>query len=489
VELFEHQRMMLKHHLSQLNTLDASDLGCGKTCPAILCLQKLFDQGKISKVLVVCPNTILDNWINEIQQWSKLTYSVLRGKKDKRLAALEEDKQIYLINFEGIRVVYQELSKYRFDGIVIDEVHHIKSQNAQVTKLLLTLSPKVKFRKGLTGTLITNQLDDVWSIAEFIDPKIFKRNYWGFKNKTMFNANANKPWMSWPDWQPRPGAANWVREKLSAVTIRFEKKDVLKFLPPVLFEKRYIELSTEQAKFYKDLKRHFVAELDNDYCDRCEHSAVKHWGTENYTACQFCDCPEFTPRQFAALQILERVNKLQQICSGFVYRKNEPTYLFKQNAKLDELHSVLEEIGDKRVCIWTAFREDVEIIRHGGGTRSLAIKSEVITGDTKAEDRQPIVDAFNRGDFQYLIANPSCAGEGLNVFCPYAIYFSRSYKLGERIQSLGRHHRPGAEIFENITIIDLVAKDTVEESVLEALETKKNLLESINPRSAKEWFK
>jgi hypothetical protein len=77
----------------------------------------------------------------------------------------------------------------------------------------------------------------------------------------------------------------------------------------------------------------------------------------------------------------------------------------------------------------------------------------------------------------------------LSIYAEYAIYFSRGWKLGERLQSLGRHDRPGSEIFDNVTIFDLVAENTVDVEVFAALEGKEELLKSINPKRAREMLR
>jgi SNF2 family DNA or RNA helicase len=308
----------------------------------------------------------------------------------------------------------------------------------------------------MSGTLVTNDLEDVWAPAQFVEPKIFACNQWGFRQRYMQDKNAGKSWMKFPDWQPRPGAVEEVRKKLEPYAIRFEKRDVLKFLPPVLFEKRMVTLGDEQRRVYKELKREFMADLED--------------GTV-----------------VLAAQILPRITKLIEVTSGFLYTETEPgkrsTYRFKQNAKLNELHLVLADLGNKRTVIWASFKEDIAIVRDS------LLDARVITGDTPAAERQSIVDLFNSNQFQYLICNPQAAGEGLTILAPYAIYFSRGWKLGERLQSLGRHDRPGAEQFSNITVIDLVAENTIDVEVLNALQGKEDLLRSINPKRAIEMLR
>lgn len=447
---FVHQQEMARFHYENPCSGDASDVGTGKTQGIIATIQRLISEKQVSRCLIICPNTILDNWAAELVKNSDLSWVILRGPRDKRIALLQQSKlvDVYLINYEGVRVISSQLMAANFDMIVCDEVHHIKSWNSIQSKLILKLAKDAPYRKGMTGTLLTNDIQDLWSVCQFIDPSMLRTNYWGFRNKYLYNENGNKPWMKWPRWVPKDGAVEELKKRIEPWFIRFEKRSVLKFLPPVLFQKRVVTLSEEQRKVYAQLKRDFVVELESG-------------------------------EELAALHILSRVQKLLEITSGFAYRENEPTIRFSNNAKLNELKAVLEEIGKQRVVVWCSFREDAAMI-----CEALTGLGEIgqITGDTKQENRQAIVDQFNRGEIQYLVCNASCAGEGISLYTPYSIYYSRGWKLGEREQSLGRHDRPGSEQFSNVTIIDLVAADTVDEEVMKALETKKDLLKSITPQ-------
>lgn len=452
--LFEHQKVMREHHLSSCNTLDLSDVGTGKTAGVLTAISELVKAGKISRALVIAPNSVLAVWATAIEEWSELTYVVLQGTKKERIEKLQIQAHCYLINYEGLRVVYPQLDAQNWDLILCDEVHHIKSQAAQQSKLVIALAKKARARKGLSGTVLTKSIEDLWAVMQFIDPDCFKTNFWGFRNRYLYDANAGKSWIKWPDWKPRPGAVEEITRRIAPYMIKFTKREVLPWLPPVLFQKRYVELSTEQRRAYDELRDDFITELEKG-------------------------------EELAALQILPRVTKLLEITSGFAYRENEETYRFKHNAKLAELRAVLDDLGDNRVVIWATFREDIAII-----SKMLDKASHCyIQGDVHIDERKTLIDAFNRGDIQYFVANASCVGEGTTILAPYVIYFSRGWKLGERLQSLGRHDRPGAEQFENVTIIDLIASDTIDARVLKALENKEDLLKTVTAGAVLEMLK
>jgi len=165
------------------------------------------------------------------------------------------------------------------------------------------------------------------------------------------------------------------------------------------------------------------------------------------------------------------------LCIG----RGEETYRFNPNPKLKELKILLDEIGDQRVVIWATFKEEIGMIAHVAGHNNCIS----LIGDTPSENRQIITDMFNAGKFQYLITNSAVGGEGITLLCPYAIWYSRGWKLVHRLQSLGRHDRPGAEQFDNLTMIDIVAQGEWDERVWTSLENKEDLLKSITPETFK----
>ena len=120
------------------------------------------------------------------------------------------------------------------------------------------------------------------------------------------------------------------------------------------------------------------------------------------------------------------------------------------NTKLEMLLTLLDELGNEQVIIWTQFKEEqVQILE--------AVKSgELLNSET--------VEPFKAGDFQYLIAHPQRGGVGLTFTnCKYAIYYSRSFSLEEYLQSQDRIHRISQE--RDVTIFNLIARDTVDELI------------------------
>jgi len=357
---FTHQVGVYAFHQQRPFSIDTSEVGCGKTLPAIMALWQAMMAGKVMTPLVICPNSITDNWVTEIEVWSDLTPVILRGTKAKRLHLLAQyamdPNAVFIINYEGCRIMAPELIRAGIDALICDEAHHLKNSKAKQTKAVLMLAARCRWRKALTGTPILNNLEDLWAIYEVVDPNIIPGNFWAFRNTYLYDANAGRPWVSWPNWQPKPGALEKIKALTDPVTIFHSKKEVLPFLPPVLFQNRKIVMSGEQEKVYKEIKKDFLTQLANG---------------------EILSVP----------QILPRLGKLLQVTGGFCYMPDDPhkAYPFPSNAKMTELLAVLEELGNKQVIIWATYREEIKLLDQA--LRATGRSPLVIFGDTPVGDR------------------------------------------------------------------------------------------------------
>ena len=205
---------------------------------------------------------------------------------------------------------------------------------------------------------------------------IFKSNVWGFQNRYLFDKNAGKKVAR----LARLAAAGRRRRggpsETGSAHYPVGKEGCSPWLPPVLFEKRYVELTTEQERAYTELKTQFVTELEGE--------------------------------EFAALHVLSRVTKLLEITSGFLYRDDEPTYRFKQSSKVAELKDVLQQIGDKQVMIWTAFRADMDLIAQSLDSGAL----RQIHGDTPIENVKNFLTPSSAASSNIYALTPPASARG-----------------------------------------------------------------------------
>jgi SNF2 family DNA or RNA helicase len=187
----------------------------------------------------------------------------------------------------------------------------------------------------------------------------------------------------------------------------------------------------------------------------------------------------FDSEEVLASSAVVEIMKARQLTSGFCYGQNGVYQTGK--SKLNELAELLQEIGNKQVIIWCCFVHEIaEILK-------LLPDAAALYGGTK--DRDKVISDFQTGKCRYLVANPQSAGHGLTfVNCSYAIYFSLDYSWEMNKQSQDRIHRIGQN--HKCTCCYLLAEETIDEVIYEAVQNKKKLSEEIlkylrdkNPKS------
>jgi len=188
-----------------------------------------------------------------------------------------------------------------------------------------------------------------------------------------------------------------------------------------------------------------------------------------------------------AANALTQILRLQQVCSGFLKTDDGKFETIPSN-KLNELMEALEEV-DGKVIIWANYTHDIYAIakaiqkEYGEGTVRMYF------GETKAEDRQQIVEDFQdpNNSVRFFVGQPRTGGYGLTLTeAKTVIYYSNSYDLEVRLQSEDRAHRIGQK--NNVTYIDIVTEGTVDEKILSALRDKIDIASTVLKEGYKEWL-
>lgn len=471
-------RPLWKHQADALDRFAASnevalfhEQGCGKTTTAVAWLRSKFvSKQEITKTLIICPIAVLYNWQREFdinaspQVVESILVPYMRTKRTKytgieRATLIQTtQKKIVILNGESLdnQAVVTALQIFKPTNIILDESHKFKNPKlTSISRLgkLLSISDYATNRMILTGTPILNSYLDLWAQYRIMDGgKTFGTNFWVFRATYFEDKNAG--WSGqpkyFPNWMPKPNAHEILSKLLGAKASRLKKTECLD-LPPLVHTTHYVEMSPEQSKAYYAMENELVAEVQLGTC--------------------------------AATNALSQVMRLLQILSGHLPVENETqrakiTTYFRQNPRLEALRELVEELtGNHKVIIWATFEANYAQIR--GMLRELNIPHAELVGGTK--DRQGEIDRFQLDPkCRVMLSNPQAGGTGVNlVAASYMIYFSRSYSLGDRLQSESRAHRGGSEIHEKITLIDLVVKDTLDEVVLAALLRKENFSEKV----------
>lgn len=447
------------------------EMGTGKTTSAIAWLRTKYNIEKdVSKTLIVSPVATLQNWVEEFKinapekvaaecfvpymKTKRVKYTLMQ----RCAAIVSTDKKIIILNPESLdsKDVVNALCKWAPKNLILDEAHRMKGHKTTRLAALLKISDRVENRAILTGTPILNSYLDLWAQYRILDRgETFGQNFFVFRARYFYDKNVSFAGKAqyYPDWQPKPGIAQEISQLLARKASRRMSKDCLD-LPPLNFEKRVVEMGAEQAKAYFQMENEMVALVGRGEC--------------------------------AATNALSRVTRMLQILAGYLpleYDDAPETVdkYFEKNPKLEELRILLEELcHENKVIIWSQYRATYPMIR--SLLKKLGLQWVEIIGGTV--DRQGAIERFRDDEScRVVLANPQAGGVGIGLqAAAYAIYYSRGYSLGDRLQSLKRNHRGGSEIHDKITIIDLVTRDTLDVDVLDALLRKENFSENVLAR-------
>lgn len=462
------------------------EMGCGKTTTAITWLRWKYKlHASIPRTLIISPVATLYNWqeefkINAHENIFKSVFVPYMKTKKTKYTGEERARQISaatgaicILNPESLDSddVMAALKLWVTQIVVVDESHKFKSPNmlaknskkrtpSRLAKLL-SISDKAQYRCIMTGTPILNSYLDLWAQFRILDGGLtLGGNYFTFRETYFTDENIRwkgKP-KYFPHYVPKPGIDAALSNKISIKSSRMTKDQCLD-LPPLVKVKHHVELSPAQLKAYSSMEEELIAEVNGGTC--------------------------------AATNALVRVNRMLQVLSGYLPVEYEDeskgVEYFKGNPRLEALRELLEELTPHhKVIVWAGFRANYASIR--------ALLSDIfgvnppspfwveLTGETK--NRQEQIDWFqNETKCRVMLANAAAGGVGVNLTAAsYSIYYSRTYSLGDRLQSEARNHRKGSEVHEKVTLIDLVARDTLDEDVLTALVRKESFADNVLDR-------
>lgn len=425
------------------------DMGTGKTRMALEIFARLRNREPGLKMIVACPLSLIESaWGDDIRCFSEFSYFNMH---DENLpATLTRD--ILLINFESL-ILKRNIEIYRLirnNLFVIDESSKLKNHKSKITKAVLFLRKFARYKIIMSGTPAPNSPLEYWAQMVFLDDGIFNKSFFAFRNYYFHLARGSQVMnlhgqMITRDLMRDIMRKGWkyeiTKENLKKLTQRIDpfifraKKEDCLDLPEQLDEVRKVELSGEQKRIYKEMKRDLIAEIKGSF--------------------------------ITAPVALTKLMKLREIASGFAINSEGKEIEISVSAKLNELEEVLDELGPQQVIVWTNFKWENEKIQ---GLLKYKNKTySTLYSETKNKDES--IQFFRAGVSQYLIANTHSAAHGLTfVNCSTQVFFSLDYSWEYYEQAKARIHRAGQT--KKCTYIHIIAKDTIDEQILRTLKTK-----------------
>ena len=485
-DLFPHQRAGVAYLATAKRALLADEPGLGKTAQAIRALKALQDRGEeVFPALIVCPNTLKKNWEREFKiWWPGVKTQVIKGTAAKRKKQFAENADVIIINWESLRshsrlapfgsvaltrcvecgghdekvsanrceVHRGELNEIEFRAVVADEIHRSKEPKSKQTRALWAATGDADIRFALTGTPIANDVVDLWSILHWLSPED-----WPTKTKwidryidTMMNAFGGMMVIG-----VKPHMQEEFYKTVNPFMRRMLKKTVLPWLPEVMTERRDVEMSAKQKKAYDQMRDHMISELEDG-----EILTAPSILTQTLRLLQFAS-------SYAEIEVNETTGEPRAVLS-------DPSC--KVDALMNDIKS--GDFGDDSVAVCAVSRQLIEIL--SAAMTKADIPHGLITGAQNEDERQWAIEDFQAGKTKWILFTAQAGGVGVTLTAARRlIMLQRPWSLVDYKQALDRVHRIGSEIHDSIIITDYVTEGTIEERVIEVLDTKADNFEEV----------
>jgi len=410
-------------------------MGAGKTLSTMALANLRRSYGMIDRMLIVCPTSVKGVWKKEYERYSALPHCMFVMESGKKQPKYDEFP-IMVCGVEALSQggAFQECAQFVAGGrtmVVIDESSTIKNHDAARTEKCWELGQDAAFRLILTGTNVTQGLQDLFAQMYFVGPSIIgEMSYYSFRNKyCVMGGFELRKIVGYRD----PGSLlDRIRPYCDVV-----RKEDLKDLPPKLYQIRDVKASPAQRQACKELAREMKTKLGD--------------------------------KELSVQNALEALLRFQQISGGY----DPDGAPLGSNPKMAELIALLEDFDGKAI-IWARYLPEI-----GGITAELEKRwpgsTLALWGATAPESRQAMVDDFQANpERRFFVTNQATGGKGLTLTAAtLSVYYSNTFSLEDRMQSEDRNHRIGQ--LNTVTYVDLVSDLKVDHHVLMAITQKKSV--------------
>jgi len=371
---FEHQRTTAAFLATHPRCLVLNDPGTGKTSAAAWAADYLMTRGYVTRVLVICPVSIMDTaWRADLfRTVMHRTVGIASGDRKRRLRVIEGDYEFVITNYDGVKVVHEALANGGFDLIICDEASALKSVQTDRWKAVASLLQPTTRLWLMTGTPASQSPADAYGLAKLISPASVPRFPGVFKDMVMVKVTQYR-------WIPRAEAQEIVHRVLQPA-IRFTKEECLD-LPDLLYTTRHVPLTKQQQTFYDLIKNEMVATAAG-----AEINAVNAAGL---------------------------LNKLLQVAQGAAYSTEREVVEFDVSNRVQELLDVIAQTRHK-VIVFVPYRHVLEKVQDELIKANVSVVA--IHGGTPAGQRATYIKQFQtEDDPKVILLIPQAAAHGVTL--------------------------------------------------------------------------
>jgi SNF2 family DNA or RNA helicase len=409
-----------------------SEPGTGKTLSALWAADYLMKLGKVRRILILCPLSIMHSaWMGDINNSVIHRSAVIahHTQASRRIEMIQRDYEIVITNYEGLNLIADEVrNDGRFDLVIVDEANAYKTPTTRRWKALNSILTPNTYLWMMTGTPASQSPVDAYGLAKLVNPEGVPKFFTAWRDQVMNKVTMFK-------WAAKVDAKDKVHEALQPA-IRFTKAQCLD-LPPVITMTREVALTPQQAKYYNMLKDRMLVQAAGE--------------------------------TITAVNAAAGVSKLLQISCGAAYTDDKEVVEFDSAPRLAVLEEILEET-DRKVIIFALFRSTISTINTFLLKRG--IPNECIHGDVPPSKRGQIISRFqNEPEPRVLVMQPAASAHGITLTAAdTVVFYGPLMSVEQYIQCCARADRKGQDS-DKVTVIHIQGSP-IEKRMFTALEGK-----------------
>ena len=414
----------------------ADDMGLGKTLQALALVLLRAPQGP---TLVVAPTSVCLNWASEAARFAPTlkVQMYATGERDD-IISNAGPFDLVIASYGLLQLESERFTRQKWHTIVLDEAQAIK--NAATKRSQAVMALQGGFKMVATGTPLENHLGELWNLFRFINPGLLGSH-------EQFNLRFAGPIERQQDHRAEVGARNRLRRLIGPFVLRRTKAQVLTELPARTEIVLEVDLSAEETALYESLRREAL---------------------ENLASIE-------GPADRKSMQILAEIMKLRRACCN---PNLVAPSLRLESSKLAAFARLLDGLLENRhkVLVFSQFVDHLSLIRAHLDRKG--IRYQYLDGSTPMAARKQAVDAFQAGEGDVFLISLKAGGVGINLTAAdYVIHMDPWWNPAVEDQASDRAHRMGQ--LRPVTIYRLVARNTIEEGIVELHAHKRELADSL----------
>jgi ERCC4-related helicase len=438
-ELYPYQLEGVRFALHRSAALIGDEMGLGKTLQAIAVAILKAELFGFQKVLVVTLASLKEQWRREIERFSRASAVVVAGTALQRRGIYRQNAAfVKITNYEAVLRDETTIAQWSPDLVILDEAQRIKNFTTKTAAAIKRL-PR-RHALVLTGTPLENRLEDIYSIAQFLDPQLLSP-LWQFAADHFMLSRTKKNKIE--------GYRNLERlnTKLKCLVLRRRKEEVLQDLPDQVVNTYFVAMTPEQYELHDSYRVGLASILRKKF---------------------------LTPMDIR--RIHELLLRMRQACNS--------TYLIDRETnispKLDELASILDELvvqNGRKLVLFSEWTTMTYLIARQLSEAKIGFVE--LSGKVPVKKRQALIDTFTNDPDCRVFLSTDAGGTGLNLqAADCVVNFELPWNPARLNQRIGRVNRIGQRS-RCINVVNLVSKGGIEERIMAGLKLKLDLFESV----------